>query len=146
MSKKCSFNVRGMLSILSASSALGLLMLTPSLAQTTTYDGSTVNPNPAPGTTIDNGSGDSAFFRGAAPPSNTTGNAGDATIDNHDAGVTHFLDDSTANEATINNSSDGVTFFETRSRRTASASESNRRGAPAQQRSAQSPSGSAGPQ
>ncbi len=40
----------------------------------------------------------------------------------------------------------GVTFFETRSRRTASASESNRRGAPAQQRSVQSPSGSAGPQ
>jgi len=112
LSKKCSFNVRGMLSILSASSALGLLMLTPSLAQTATYDGSTVNPNPAAGTTIDNGSGDSAFFRRAAPPSNTTGNAGDATIDNHDAGVTHFLDDSTANEATINNSSDGVTFFE----------------------------------
>ncbi|MDG4879228.1 conjugal transfer protein TraD [Mesorhizobium sp. WSM4935] len=40
----------------------------------------------------------------------------------------------------------GVTFFESRSRRTAPASESNRRSAPAQPGSAQSPSGSAGSQ
>ena len=40
----------------------------------------------------------------------------------------------------------GVMFFESRSRRTAPASESNRRSAPAQPGSAQSPSGSAGSQ
>lgn len=62
------------------------------------------------GTTINNGNGQGSFFRRADPPSNTVGNAGDATINNR-AGSTVFIDDSTANAATINNSNNGETFF-----------------------------------
>ncbi|MBN9547923.1 MAG: autotransporter domain-containing protein [Alphaproteobacteria bacterium] len=85
-------------------------MTTPGLAQTVVYDGSSSNPNPAPGTTINNGNGHGAFFRRADPPSDTVGDAGDATI-NDRGGSTVFTDDSTANAATINNSNNGKAFF-----------------------------------
>lgn len=109
--KKHSFNVRRMLSALGAGTGLALIMATPAFAQTTDYDGSAANPNPAPGTIINNGNGQGAFFHRAAPPSNTTGDAGTATINNRDGGDTLFTDDGTANAATINNSNGGETFF-----------------------------------
>lgn len=109
MPNKNIFNVWKTCSALATGAALVLQMMTPGFAQTF-YDGSASHPNPTPGTTINNGDGQATVFQRSDLPSDTVGDAGDATINNN-GGTTIFRDDSTANAATIDNKNSGRTIL-----------------------------------